>query len=351
MSAVPADQKTIVAAPVLEAFARELLLAAGLPEDESAILANTLVEANLRGVDSHGVMRLPQYVRRFSRITMEPIRVVREQAAVAVLDGGHRPGQVVGVHAMRLAMEKARQTGVGFVTARHTNHFGAAAYYSMMAAREGFIGFAAATASPRIAPWGGKTPLLGNNPWSVAVPFRPGFPLVVDMALSVVAAGKIRQLAARGEQLPPGWGLDREGRPTLDPQEALKGLLMPIGGHKGVGMSLIIDWLAAGLSEGNFACDVVPLDASERPQGVCLMVAALRIDAFLDPEVYAARLEEHAARYKSSAKSDESVELVLPGELEHRTAEERRRNGIPLPAYVVNSLNAVAEELGCPARI
>jgi len=351
MAGTQGDQTTLIAAPELEGFCRELLAAAGLPQEDSAIVAASLVEANLRGVDTHGVMRLPTYVRRFHRIEMESVAVVSDQPAAAVLDGGNRPGPVVTMQAMGLAVEKARQTGVAFVTARRTNHFGAAAYYSMRAAEEGLIGFAAATASPRIAPWGGKTAMLGNNPWSVAVPFRPGFPLVVDMALSVVAAGKIRQLLARGEELPPGWGLDRDGRPTRDPQAALQGLLMPIGGHKGVGMSLLLDWLAAGLSDGAFAQDVVPLDRVDHPQNVCVAVAAIRIDAFVDPARFAQRLEDYVARYKGSAKSDEAVELVLPGELEHRTALERRQKGIPLPPYVVKGLNDAAQEVGCPARL
>jgi LDH2 family malate/lactate/ureidoglycolate dehydrogenase len=238
----------VPAGALLEACGR-ILEKVGVPPEQARIIAEVTVEADLRGIGSHGLLRLPAYVHRVQAGLMAAdtqLKVVRERGATVLLDAQGGFGQVAGVYAMNQAIERARQHGVGFVAVRNANHFGIAAYYTMMALPHRMIGIAATNAAPSMAAWGGTTPVLGTNPISVAIPTGQDVDIVLDMASSVVARGKIRAAATKGERIPLGWALDAEGRPTEDPQAALKGTLLPIGGPKGYGLALVVDVLAGG---------------------------------------------------------------------------------------------------------
>src|SRR5450756_2716469 len=237
-----ADDKAgvVVLADPLREYATQVFMKYGMPRDEAAIVADHLVEADLRGVYSHGVLRIEPYTARLKAGAMNPrpkITILRETPGTALVDGDDGSGQVVGVRAMEIAIRKAKEVGVGYVGVRHSNHFGTCAYYAQMAVAHDMIGFAATPGGTNImAPWGGITPLLGNNPFGVAIPAGKEFPVVLDMAQSVVARGKIAHAVKTGSPIPPTWALNRHGEPTTDAKEGYAGLVQPVGGYKGYGM-------------------------------------------------------------------------------------------------------------------
>lgn len=271
--------------PLLD-FATKAFIAVGCPPDEARISADTLVEADLRGVHSHGVMRLPIYVKRIQTgvvAARADCKVVAETAATANVDGGNGMGQVVAVRAMELAIAKARTAGAGIVGVRGSNHYGAAAYFAMMALPHDMIGFSMTVGAANImAPTGGIEPLLGNNPFAIAVPAGEELPPVLDMANSVVARGKIVLAMKKGEKIPEGWAADKDGVPTTDARAAYEGLVLPVGGYKGYGLAFMVAALAGvltgaavGRQVANFYEDFVKV------QNVGHLNAAIRVDAFM----------------------------------------------------------------------
>ena len=261
-----------VTVPQIEEFSAMVLSWVGIPEGDAKITAHILAQADLRGIDSHGVARLPIYVKRIrlGLINKEPeIKIVGENAGLAVVDGDNGLGQVVANHAMKLCLRKARENGVSFVAVKNSNHFGIGAYYAMMALEEDMIGIVGTNTSPLMAPFGGKEPLLGTNPIAVAVPTKEEHPVVLDMATSLVPRGKIEIYARKGEKLPLGWAIDADGRPTQEPEEALKGTLLPMGGPKGYGLSMVVDLLAGAVAGAAVGGGVGSLFGNmERPQNV-----------------------------------------------------------------------------------
>lgn len=334
-------------AAVLEEFGERLLAAAGMTREESRTVARHVVWASLRGVDSHGVSRIPVYAQRVREggiVSPTKIETVSETPAVLVIDGGDGVGQVIGEHATDVAVERARRFGVAAVGVRHGNHLGALAAYTHRAAEHGMIGIAMTNASPRIAPTGGAEPLLGNNPWSVAVP-APGRPLVVDMATSVAALGKVRLIQQRGEQLPEGWARDVDGLPTTDPAAAISGLLEPIGGHKGYAISLAVDLLAGVLSGSRDGPDVGVLTDSARTGGQGHLFLALSVEAFLPVADYERRVGEVADRLRSSRRSPGVDAIHVPGDIEDGVERRRRTDGVPLSDGIAAGLRRTATEL------
>jgi LDH2 family malate/lactate/ureidoglycolate dehydrogenase len=335
----------------LEIFCVQVLRKLGVPRDEAEITARTLVTSNLRGVDTHGVIRLPAYAAKLKGGALMPtlnLTTERETIATALLDGHGGIGQVIGHRAMEVAIRKAKQAGVSYVAVRNSNHLGACAYYSMMALDHDMIGFTATNASPRLAPTGGVERLLGNNPWSVAVPAGERPPVVLDMANSVVAAGRIRSLQKEGMPIPEGWALTREGEPTTDPEKALKGILLAIGGYKGYGITLMVDLLTGVLTDSNYGPRVRTVDQDTKPAGIGHCFMAIDLAAFTDVAAFKARMDAYVDEIKSSNKARGAEVIYLPGEPEHLRVEERRGKGIPLQAKVVEELQAIGQELGIP---
>jgi LDH2 family malate/lactate/ureidoglycolate dehydrogenase len=260
-------------------------------------------------------------------------------------------GQVCAAKAMNLAIEKAKRFGVAVVGVKNSNHFGTAAYYGIMATERLMIGFSITNASPRIAPWGGKEPLLGNNPLSFAFPTDRGYPIVLDMSNSVVAAGKIRAAALKGEQIPEGWATDIDGNPTQNPNEALKGLFLPIGGHKGYGLILVVDILSGILTGSGFANMIRRIDDTDNTQHVGHLLGAIDIGHFIPVQEFLDRIGTLIDLVKNSARAKATDEVFLPGEREYRTSQERSKDGIPLQKKVVESLNLMALQLGQNAKL
>ena len=239
----------------LAAFCTAVLERVDVPREHAETVARSLLAANLRGVDTHGMTRLPIYVERLraglinGRVSGT---VVAEGPTTAVFDGENGLGQVVGTKGMQLAIAKAESAGVGFVTVRNSNHYGTAAYYAMMALAHDMIGVSITNSPPLMAPWGGRKGFLGTNPLSIAVPAGEERPFVFDMATSVVARGAVILAAKRGDAIPPTWAMNKDGEPTTDAKAALEGAVLPLGGHKGFGLAMAIDILAGVLAGGPF---------------------------------------------------------------------------------------------------
>jgi len=344
-----ADEARVPAAQ-LGAFVTRAFVAAGLPEAEAQTVARYMVEADLRGSDTHGVIRLPLYVRRLRAggINAAPnIRVVSESASVALIDGDNGMGHLVMHCAAILAIEKAKETGIGWVGARMSNHAGPAALYVTMPLAHDMVGlYFAVGSNNHLPPWGGSESLLGTNPMAVAVPAFKEPPIVLDMAPTVAAYGKVRLKAQRGEAMPVGWMIDREGKPLTDPKRADEGYLLPIGDYKGYGLSLIIALLAGALNRaaiGREVIDFVKETGKATNTGQAIM--ALSIEAFTPPAEFKKAVDAFIRDIRQSQRLPGVDRIWLPGEQSHAKQLDRRARGISMPKALRESLYAVAREL------
>lgn len=342
----------VVSAERLRDFAAGVLGACGVPAGDAATAAGILVEADLRGVHSHGVLGLLVYVKRLRAGGIAPrasVTPVKEHGAALLLDGGNGLGQVVGAAAMGHAIARARETGVALVGVRNSNHLGMNGAYAMMPLPHDMIGLVTNAGSGNLlAPWGGIERLLGTNPIAIAVPAGDEPPPVLDMATSQVSKGKIALAAARGEStIPPGWALNVRGEPTTDAREALEGLLVPVGGYKGAGLSFMTGLLAGVWVGGFFGREVRELfGPPEVPQNTGHLMAAARVDAFIELAEFKRRVDAAIREIRSSARAAGVEAILAPGERGHRLAARRRAEGIPLDAEVCRKLEAVADEVG-----
>jgi len=345
--------KVLVNHEVLKSFVSKVYQKLGVPEEDADIFADTMVAANLRGVDTHGVLRTGFYAYKIRDGGIKPkvdLSPVKETVATALLDGHDGIGQVISYRAMQLAIRKAKEAGVSYVAVRNSNHFGACAYYSMMALPHDMIGFTTTNASPRLAPTGGVDRLFGNNPWSYAIPAGQRLPVVLDMANSVVAAGKMRLYLKEGKPIPEGWALNQYGEPTTDPAEGLKGILLAIGGHKGYGITLTMDLLTGVLTNSNYGPRVAGMEVADRPARTSHAFMAIDISAFDDVAAFKARMDSYIDEIKNSRKARGSEVIYIPGEPEFLREKERREKGIPLQIKIVEELRAVGKEFGVPAE-
>jgi LDH2 family malate/lactate/ureidoglycolate dehydrogenase len=333
----------------LSAFAATALRVTGVSDDDAALWADTLVRSDLRGHPSHGIFRLPWYIRRIQRGVMRPVvnlETLRDSGAVTLLDAHDGPGQITAFRAMHLAIERARRHGIAAVSVRRSNHFGAAMYFTLEAARRGCIGMIATNASPAMAPWGGRRAVIGNNPWSIAAPAGKHDPVILDIANTTVARGKIYTAQREGREIPLGWAVDRHGEPTTDPSEALAGLIVPIGEHKGYAISFMIDVLSGVLSGSEFASGVAGPYQAERPSGCGHLIIVLDIAAFMEPAEFTARVDSLIAEVKSAPLAPGFDEIFYPGEPEARAEAAHLRDGVPVDRATATELTALGRELG-----
>jgi uncharacterized oxidoreductase len=316
----------------------------GATEEEADAVARIMVEANLRGHDSHGVIQLTRYVKEVKEGVIKPggrVRIVRETPCTALVDGGNSFGHYVGEKAMEIALDKAEKSGVGVVGVYNCAHVGMLAHYSMMALERDMVGVIMCNTPqhPQVAPWGGRAKFLGTNPISIAVPTQMEMPLVLDMATSVVAAGKVALAQVRGEKLPDDWVMDSEGRPSRDPEDYFQGgSLRPMDTYKGWGLALMIEALAGAMTGAGCI-----FDATQGYQGVLAM--ALRIDHFTPLEDFKTRIDVLIRRARDIPKAPGFKEIILPGEKEFREMEKRGKKGIPVDEPVWKDILALAEEL------
>lgn len=343
---------TIIDAEPLRAFVAAAYASVGVPESDAVLLADTLVQADLWGHQSHGVLRTPWYMARLLSGVMTPVtrpRVVSRFGAIAVIDGQDGVGQVLTAEAARMAVASAKVHGIGAVAVRNSNHFGTAMYFTRMAAAEGCIGFLSTNASPAMAPWGGRKKLVGNNPWSIAAPAGRNPPLVLDIANTSVARGKIYLAKQRGLTIPAGWALTAEGEPTTDPVAAIAGLIQPMGEHKGYAISVMMDVLSGVLSGSAFGSGVTGPYVADRRSGCGHLMIALNVEAFQPVREFEARIETLIAELKSAPRAKGIDEVFYPGEIEARNDSRQRAAGIELPDDTVTDLKALAGRHGIPA--
>jgi len=348
-SAAAAD-RVHVRAEAADAFVRRLLATHGVPEQDAATVAACLVSADLRGVDTHGIARLPGYLDRLRRGLINPrpqLAPQRVTPVAASLDGQDGFGFVVGMRAIEEAMAIAHEFGIGVVAARRSSHFGMAASYVLPAIEAGFLALVFSNASPAMPPWGGREALLGTNPFAAGAPGGKLGPFLLDMSPAVAARGKIRRAERRGEKIPLGYALDAQGRPTTDPTAALAGVVLPIGGYKGSGLSMLMDIFGGVISGAGYAGNVGDqYKVYDRPQDVGHFFLALRPDLFVRDGAYRERMDTLVQRVRDCPKADGFDEILIPGEPEAREEEIRRREGIPYGASEVAALQREAASAG-----
>ncbi len=326
--------RVYAAAVAADAFARSLLQAHGVPAEDAAVIAGCLVSADLRGVDTHGLCRLPIYLDRLRKglINAKPNLAPKRVTPVAAsLDGENGFGFVVGTRAMQEAIAMAREFGIGVVSARRSTHFGMAASYALLAVEAGLMAMVFSNASPAMPPWGGRNMLLGTNPFCMAAPAGDNRPVILDMSPAVAARGKIRKAERRGEKIPLGYALDAQGQPTTDPAAVLAGgVVLPIGEYKGSGLSMFMDIFGGVLSGANFGGDVGDqYKAFDRAQDVGHFFLAMKPNLFISEADYRARMDTLVERMRASPTAPGFDEILIPGEPEDRLEATRRQTGIP----------------------
>ena len=339
----------------LKAFIAEALTRLGLPDTDATIVAGLMADADLQGSDGHGVTRLPHYARRIKAggFNVRPdIRVVREQAGTALLNGDNGMGHLVMKRATEIAIEKARTTGIAWVNSQFSNHAGPASLYASMPLPHNMIGlyFAVGNAN-HLPPWGGLDMLLSTNPIAAAIPAGDEKPIVLDMATTVAAYGKVKTKALRGESMPEGWMIDRQGKPLTDPTRADEGMLLPLGGmeagYKGYGLAMIIGLLAGTLGGAAMGKDVIDFnhdDDSVTNTGQA--IAAINIAAFGDVAAFKASVDTLIRDIRGSSRMPGVERILVPGERSHEMREVRTRDGIPIAPALLRGLNTLADELG-----
>jgi LDH2 family malate/lactate/ureidoglycolate dehydrogenase len=333
------------------AFTRDVLLAHGVPDADAELAAKQMIEADLTGFDAHGIVRLGNYCNwiKSGRVNAKArIKVLQRSPATALVDGDDGIGHLVMTYAMNLAIELARQSGVGWVGARNSNHAGAAGIYAEMPVAHGMVGiYAAVSTLNHMAPWGGAEALMGTNPIAVAIPAGQEAPVVLDIATSVSSFGNIRQHVVTGEPLQEGWVVhSKTGEPILDPSKVEEGVLLPIGGHKGSGLALVIGLLAGVLNGASFGRDVVDLaKPGKAPTNTGQFVIALDVSRFIAPEVFAAEMDRHLKDLASSPRLPGFDSIRLPGADRRKRRADRGANGVQLPPALVRQLDALAASL------
>lgn len=355
----------LVEAEALKNFATAVFEKMDIPSEDAEITADVLVDADLRGVDSHGVARLSRYVKGLQEGLMFPhpeVKTLCETPSTALIDAGGGLGQPPSKRAMELAIQKAKEVGTGFVTVRNSNHYGIAGHYAMMALEEDMIGISMTNASPLVVPTFGRDAMLGTNPIAVAAPAGKEHPFVLDMATSTVPRGKLEVYNRLGEPLPRGWATDETGQDSEDTVRVLENInmragggLLPLGGagellrgYKGYGLALWVEIFTAILPGAAYANLVYPKTPEGQPLPANLghFFGAWQVEAFRPLEEFKASMDDLQSRLKDMPKTEGQERIYVPGEKEYEEAEHRSTEGIPLNAKVAANLQAIGEEMG-----
>lgn len=344
----------------LKEFTQQVFESIGCPTEEAKVAADCLNQADLRGVDSHGVARLNGYIRLWEkgRLKAAPsMKIVHETPSTAVLDADLGLGLVAGPKAMKIAMGKARQVGSGWVAVKNSNHYGIAGYHAMMALEKDMIGISMTNASPLVSPTFSKSRFLGTNPIAVAIPAKKEPPFIIDMATTTVANGKLEVLQRKGEDAPSGWCQDKDGNPTTDAYALKKGgAMLPLGGdrahgsHKGYCLGSMVDIFSALLSGANYGPWVPPFVAFLEPpanpvgDGVGHFFGAFRIDAFRPAEEFKEHMDNWIRTFRAAETINPENKVLIPGDPERELTLERQLNGIPLQEAVIEDLKNLASK-------
>ena len=341
---------TYFTAGELTGYAKAMFLSVGMSDADAALIAGDLVKANLRGVDSHGVSRIPMYLERLRQGLVNPrpeVKVTKVAGAVAHVDGDNGMGFIASDVALNTACDLAAEMGIGMAGVHRSTHFGMGACYALRAIERGYISMIFTNSSPAIAVWGGRTTFLGASPIAAGIPGGVHPPFVMDMAMTVIARGKIRLAQMKGEPIPEGLALDIDGNPTTDAAKAFEGVCLPFGGVKGSVLATLMDLMSGVFTGANFGGDVKSLyfDHSE-PQNVGHLFFAIKPDLFMSLTDFSARMDEFYTRIKHLPRAAGVAEIMLPGEPEQRREDQRRRDGIPVTANVVADLVAEGQAVG-----
>jgi len=348
------EQTRRISATALQAFIARAFEAVGVSTAEAKVIAELMTRADVNGADGHGVFRLPQYIRRIKggAVNIKPtIRVEREAAGMALVDGDNGMGHLVMRFATEKAIEKAKTAGTAWVGVKASNHAGPASLYASMPIEHDMIGLYLAVGNANhLAAWGGLDMLLSTNPIAVGVPAGTEPPIVLDMATTVAAYGKVKTSAQRGETMPEGWMIDREGKPLTDPKRAGEGLLLPIGGYKGYGLALVFGLLAGTLNGAAMGRDVVDFNNDDTTAtNTGHVIVAINVTMFRDIAKFKTSVDQLVRDIRSSKRLPGVDAIRLPGEQSHAKRLERTRLGIPLPPALATGLDQLAHELKIPA--
>ncbi|NII69102.1 Ldh family oxidoreductase [Microbacterium ulmi] len=335
----------------MTALVEDVLVAAGADRGHAAVAAERIVEADVRGIPSHGVVRVPAYIRRIEAggYNLRPaIRVERETPATALLDGDNGLGHVIVTRAMGIAVEKARSTGVGWVSVRRSNHAGAGGIYASMALQHDMIGvYMAVGNAPHMAPWGGLDALMSTNPLAVAIPAGQEPPIVFDMATTVASYGRVKLAARRGESIPEGWMIDRSGAPVTDPRRSAGALLQPMGGYKGFGLNLVIASLAGVLGGAASGSDIVDFNKDDKsPTNTGQAVLVIRPDTIRPLDEFRREMDERIRELTRSVPAPGGEGVRIPGSRLPKRRADAVAHGVEIAADVVDELVSLAARLG-----
>jgi LDH2 family malate/lactate/ureidoglycolate dehydrogenase len=339
-----------IQAEQLEAFIARAFEAVDVPREDATKIAQLMARADVNGSEGHGIFRLPQYIRRIrgGAINVKPnIRIEREAPAMAVVNGDNGMGHLVMRYATEIAIQKAKTTGVAWVGANWSNHAGPASLYASMPLEHDMIGLYMAVGSANhLPPWGGIDMLLSTNPLAVAVPAGEEAAIVLDMATTVAAYGKVKTKAQRGETMPIGWMIDRQGQPLTDPRRANEGFLLPIGDYKGYGLALVIGLLSGTLNRAAMGHNVVDFNADDTtPTNTGHAIVAVSIAAFGDVAEFKRSVDVLIRELRNSRRLPGVERVWLPGEQSHQKRLERLRSGVPMPSALLSSLDELAGQL------
>lgn len=331
----------------LREYCKKLIMTQQVPENEAFIVADSLVDADLCGVESHGVSRMQIYLKRLEEGVVAKkceILVEQEYAGGAALNAKNAMGMVAGVQAMQKCIDKAKENASCFITVNNSNHYGMASYFVKMAAEQNCVGITATNAPPNIAPWGSYKAYVGTNPIAFSIP-RKGEPIILDMAPSVVAMGKVILAAKLGKDIPEGWAQTKDGKPTTNAAEGAKGTVLPIGGPKGYGLSLMVDILCGILSGAQFGPHLNNMwNDFVNPQNVGHFFLAVDVSKYTNLEIFKERVDQMVSEIKALPMNPGITELFVPGEIEQRRRNERKANGIEIPDVVYEELKGLGEK-------
>lgn len=344
------DKKSVFTVPALRCFMEKCLASAGLPSEDAAAVADNLLYSELQGIRSHGLTRFAIYLKRVEEgfVKARPaIQITRTVPAVLSVDGDNGLGTVVAARALAAGMEAVENYGICAVGVRRSNHFGAAGYYCRLAADRGYISILFTNAPPAMPPWGGSEAFFGTNPIAFGVPRQKRPHIIVDMATSMVARGKIIAAAKAGKAIPDSWALDPDGNPTTDPQAALKGVLLPMAGPKGYALSMIVDHLAGVLQGAAYGPQIINQYSGIRAEAnVGHFIILIKPEAFGDAARYAQRTEEWIYKIKAVPAMPGVEAVMLPGEREWILEQQQSKDGLQLSQEVVDELLGIAARKG-----
>ncbi|WP_241558888.1 Ldh family oxidoreductase [Oceanobacillus halophilus] len=343
-------KEQIVTVENAKKFAIESCSSFNISEEESKIFAEVLVEADMRGIMTHGLIRLPDYIKRIKKCGMEPklnIEIIKDWPWGGSLNAGNGIGHVAAYKGMQWVIGKAKKHGMGMATMNMSNHFGIASFYSIMAAEQNMIGIAASNSPPIMAPWGGMKANIGNNPIAISVPGKD-FPISLDIACSVSARGKLYKAQREGTQIPKNWALNAKGEETTSPAEALEGVLLPLAGHKGYGIALMIDILTGILSGGTVSPNIKGKYDYSAPRDIGHFFLAIDIERFLPVETFLENLDEYVKVLQNTETGENVDKVRVSGESGSIRRKHHIENGIPYHLSTIKILDEMAIDIGIP---